>query len=112
MKLATYRHSQLCIWLGSLLSIVLLAMPVTFALGLDEVRSEEGDPTESCENEIDEVTATESHAMQRRLRRERLSARQSLRATHRASADQTHLASRRLSAGQISLWGRCGPLRC
>ena len=106
-------HSWLCVWLSCLLSVMLSASPVMLALLPDDVRCEESDPADSSEEiELAEVTLSESNSAQRRTRREQTGVRQSLLPTLNVGEIPPSRCVRWPSAGQVSLWGRCGPLHC
>lgn len=106
-------HSWLCVWLSCVLSVMLSASPVMLSLLPDDVRCEESDPTDASEEiELAEVTLSESNTTQRRTRREQTGVRQSLLPTLNVGAIPPSRPVQWPSAGQVALWGRCGPLHC
>ena len=81
---------------------------------VEDMRVEESDPADASEEmEVDEVTLSESNSGQRRQRRELVSVRTILFANHRMCPGRSDSDNARsLLAGQGSLTGRCGPIRC
>jgi hypothetical protein len=106
-------HSWLCVWLSCLLSVMLSASPVMLSLLPEDARCEETEPADASEEiELTEVTLSESSSAQRRTRLEQAGVRQSLLPALRVGENLLSRCVRRPSAGQVSLWGRCGPLHC
>lgn len=113
MSLKTCHHSWLSIWLSCVLSALLPVSPLMLSLLPDDVRSEENDPTDANEEfEVVEASLSESNSVQRRSRRKQSGVRRALLPSQNACMSQLTRCTQRPSAGQVSLWGRCGPLHC
>ena len=113
MTFKSHHHSWLCVWLSCVLSVMLSASPVMLSLLPDDVRCEESDPADASEEiEVAEMTLSESNSAQRRTRREQSGVRRTLLATPNVGLISPSQCVQRPSAGQVSLWGRCGPLHC
>ncbi len=113
MTFKSHHHSWLCVWLSCVLSVLLPASPFMLSMLPEDVRCEESDPVDSSEEVVvGEVTLSESNSGQRRLRREQSGVRRGLLASHGIGSNQSSRFVPRPSVGQVSLWGRHGPLHC
>ncbi|MBC7822009.1 MAG: hypothetical protein IAG10_34420 [Planctomycetaceae bacterium] len=113
MTFKTLSHSWRYVWLSCLLAALLPMSSVMFSILPDEVRCEKSEPADASEEiEVGEVTLSESNSGQRRSRREQSGVRRALLVSQSVCSIQPNRCAQRPSAGQASLWGRCGPLHC
>lgn len=113
MTFKSHHHSWLCVWLSCVLSALLPASPFMLTMLPDEARCEESDPADTSEEVADgEVTLSESNSGKRRSRRELSGVRRALLATRGVCSIPSNLCALRPSPGQVSLWGRYGPMHC
>lgn len=110
MTIKSHHHSWLRLWLSCVLSVLLTATPLVVSMLPDDVRCEESDTSE--EGEVGEVTLSASNNGQRRSRREQSGVRRALVISNSDCSIPQSLCAQRPSAGQASLWGRCGRLHC
>lgn len=113
MTFKSLSHSWLCVWLSCVLSVLLPATPLVLSMLPEDARCEESDPADASEEiEVSEVTLSESNSGQRRSRREQSGVRRALLAPRDVCSIQSNWRAQRPSVGQVSQWGRCGPLHC
>lgn len=96
------------------MSVLLPTSPVLLSCLPDEVRCEESNPADNSEEvEVGEVMLSESTTGQRRSRREEQSgSRRALLTSRAIITGRSNACAERLSVGQVSRLGRCGPLHC